>query len=522
MKKEIQGCILCAGMFAGMALPAVAQNTDNAEQINLQGINAQLGNSTLSQEHGPVAGTPRVIDQEPLSGIVSPSFRFIGEEPDVGGPGDVFNVTNVNNYENTVAGNVYSPILSTENVNKLYVDNSLKYITNQFITEITNIKQDIRNVTTIMSGVCEDIQAVQIVIGDLELNGADYEWNAALGEHCGNISWNFDKSILELITNYGYEHGCFDARASLSRSYRYNGENIGHSTWSFAHNNAHSRSVMFKPDGWVDTDNDGRDDDSYTAYKAGYDTGFEICEPDVASPVVTYVETETPILLTRHNYNASKSRKRTGNYYRGPDHNPNRDWQVGDYAYYSGVASTGDGISIDAKITMLANDDNAYVSMSVNSYKNNVLNIYGNSSSDDKEVDFKIEFLNGNNGAPVSLRSTLTTADLDGVNVGKSYGYSEDVIYEKSDISSYSVVSGSDVKVVDLNGRVRASGNGLNDSGSSGETNDQEHWFSVVFEGSSVRFSLSPRTSSSGFGFNGRVMQQNAVITYPDGTVVHQ
>lgn len=534
MKNGMKGYVSALALIVGAATPVFAQETviyssngtPLTANVGTSGINVQLGNeeqrAAQREQELDSADIPRTIDQEPIDGIISPAYRYVESEPGQGGPGDVFNVTNIENYESSVSGSVYSPILSTENVNKLYVDNSLNYLSQQFKTEITNIKQDIQNITNVLSGVCQDMQVVKLALSDFEVNGAEYSWLSALGNQCGNIGWNFDKDLLELITNFGYNHGCSDARASLTVTYRYNGENVGHYSWSFAHDNPHSRSIMYKPAGWSDGNNDGRDDDSWEAYVAGYDAGYESCEPIEQPPTVEYVQTETPILLTRHNYNASKSYKRSGNYYRGPDSRPNRDWQVGDYAYYSGVATTEDGTPIDARITMLANDDGAYVSMSVNSHKNNVINIWGNQYSDDKEVDFKIEFLNGNSGAPLSLRSTLTTADLDGINVGQRGGYSEDVIYEKSDISSYSVVPGSEVKVVDLNGRVRASGNGLNDSGSSGETNDQEHWFSAVFEGSSVRFSLSPRTGSSGFGFNGQVMQQNAIITYPDGTVVRQ
>jgi hypothetical protein len=93
------------------------------------------------------------------------------------------------------------------------------------------------------------------------------------------MDWNFGKSDLELITNFGYEHGCSDAQASLAVTYRYNGEDIGHSSWSFTHNNDHSRGVMYQPNSWTDADFDGRDDDSYAAYLAGYDLGFESCDP---------------------------------------------------------------------------------------------------------------------------------------------------------------------------------------------------------------------------------------------------
>lgn len=534
MKNRMNGCVSALALIVGAAMPAMAEQTVIYSSTGVPltagteraGVQVQLDQTqadavTRAQEI-EAADDARTIDQEPIGTIVSPAYRYVETEPGVGGPGDVFNVTNVENYESTVAGSVYSPVLSTENVNKLYVDNSLNYLTEQFNTEITNIKQDIQNVTVVLSGICQDMEVVKAKLGTVYVNGAEYEWLSALGNQCGNIDWNFDKTVLELIKNYGFNHGCADRRAALEVTYRYNGEDVGHSTWAFAHDNPHSRSVMYQPSGWTDADNDGRDDDSWAAYVEGYDAGYGSCDAVEEAPTVTYVNTETPILLTRNNYNAYKSYKRSGDYYRGSDSRPNRDWQVGDYAYYSGVATTEDGISIDAKITMLANDDRAYVSMSVDSYKNNVLNIWGDSYTDSAEVDFKIEFLNGRTGNPISLRSTLTTADLDGTDVGSYYGYSEDVIYNASDISSYSVVPGSEVLVREQNGRIYASGNGLNDSGAAGETTDQDHWFSAVFEGSSVRFSLSPRTSPSGFGFNGQVMQQNAIITYPDGTVVRQ
>ena len=468
------------------------------------------------------ADPSRTIDQDPIDNIASPIYRYANGAPDSGSAGDVYNVTNIDKYETAVAGNVYAPVLSTENVNKLYVDNSLTYLANTLQTEIFNLRQDIQNMSVFVENVCMDLSAVKTHVGDITVDGETYVWKSALGSDCGSFTWNFDLDFLTMVENEAYNHGCSDAETEAGINYRYNGENQGHSEWSLTHDNPNDRAIMFKPIGWTDTDGDGRDDDGYAAYLAGYDAGYAACSPADEAPTVEWVEIQTPFQIEAVDYNEAKSSKRTGNDYRGPDNKPNRDWQVGDAAYYSGVGMTEDGISIDARITMTANDDDTWIAMAVNSHKDNVINVYGNGNDDWKEVDFMLELLDGGTGLPVSIRSALTTEDLDGHNAGEKNGFSEDVIFDKSEITGYSVVPGANVKLIDSNGRIKASGNALNDNGGSGETEVSEQWFTANFDGSSVKFSLSPRNGSSGFGFSGYVTHQASKITYPDGTVVYE
>ncbi len=103
-----------------------------------------------------LADAARTITQEPIDGLVSPTYRYANEDPETGSGGDVYNVTNVSNYEATVSGSVYSPTLSTEYVNKLYVDNSIKNVIEQYETTVYNLTQDIENLTSVIQFVCED------------------------------------------------------------------------------------------------------------------------------------------------------------------------------------------------------------------------------------------------------------------------------------------------------------------------------------------------------------------------------
>ncbi|HDZ53438.1 hypothetical protein LCGC14_0043830 [marine sediment metagenome] len=458
------------------------------------------------------ADTPRNIDQEPLDDIISPRFRLNDLEPDAGDAGDVYNVTNIEQYENIVAGDVYSPVLSTENVNKLYVDNSITYLQNTFITELTSIQNDIQQISQVLLNLCGDLKVIEDN-HNWQKDGGSYDFLSSLAGNCTGIDWNFEKSKTELIADFGYNQGCSDAQSSLNVTYRYNGEDVGHATWKFAHANPHDRSVMFKPVGWKDEDGDGRDDVSREAYVQGYNDGYQACGGTGSAPdedpgettTITYISTVTPIKLTPANYDRNRSYKKSGRY--SNDYRDYRDWTVGDYAYYRNVTTTSNGDGVDARITMKGNDHGVYVSMSRLSSENNVINLWGTNELDSAKVDFKIEFLDGTTGQPLFVETILTTGDLDG-----EYSNSEDVLYRKSDIESYSVTRGSNVAVREIGSWIIASGKELNNNRGYSEGENQKHWFSVRFKGSSVDFSLSPRDQSSGFGFNGQVISQSTVI----------
>jgi hypothetical protein len=138
---KIKGYVSLAALVAGLASPVVAQ--DNQFGIQYGGGQSAADIAAELAQELENSGDAREIDQEPIDGINAPAYRYVQTEPGVGGPGDMFNVTNIDNYETTVAGSVYSPTLSTENVNKLYVDNTINYLTQSFKTEIFNIKQDV-------------------------------------------------------------------------------------------------------------------------------------------------------------------------------------------------------------------------------------------------------------------------------------------------------------------------------------------------------------------------------------------
>lgn len=491
---------------------AVAQDTSTGESGFQPSSREQTDLTDDIQDLVNNIATPRNIDQDPLDGIISPRFRLNEGEPTAGDAGDVYNVTNIEQYENIVSGDVYSPVLSTENVNKLYVDNSITYLQNTFITEITSIQNDIQQVTQVLLNLCGDLEVIEDN-HNWKKNGEDYSFLSSLAGNCSGIDWNFEKSKVELIADFGYNQGCSDAQSSLNVTYRYNGEDVGHATWKFAHANPHDRGVMFKPAGWKDEDGDGRDDASRAAYIQGYNDGYQACGGTGAAPeenpgettTITYVSTVTPIKLTPGNYDRNRSYKKSGRY--STDYRDYRDWTVGDYAYYKDVTTTASGDGVDARITMKGNDNGVYVSMSRLSSENNVINLWGTTELDSAKVDFNIEFLDGDTGQPLFVETILTTGDLDG-----EQNNSEDVLYRKADIESYSVTRNSNVSAREIGSWVIGSGTALNNNRGYSEGENQEHWFSVRFKGSSVDFSLSPRDQSSGFGFNGEVISQSTVI----------
>lgn len=240
---------------------------------------------------------PREIDQEPGLYIEAPRYRYVDDQPATGDAGDVYNTTDIDNYEQNVAGNVYAPVLSTENVNKLYVDNSVTWLQNYFDTQMTFIKKDIRYITNVLDGVCQDMAVIEDSAADdfWQKNGVSYSFRSALGEDCGGIDWSFDKDIYELFFDLGYNQGCEDTEANLSVTYRYNGEDVGHWQWDFAHDNAHDRAISFKPAFYSDEDGDGRDDDLYENYVAGYNDGYESCGGTVTDPVDDDTTDDDPV-----------------------------------------------------------------------------------------------------------------------------------------------------------------------------------------------------------------------------------
>lgn len=237
---------------------------------------------TSAQAQDVSVDDPRQIQQDPMFGIVSPQYRFQDMEPDSGGAGDVHYITNVTEYEQNVAGNVYSPILSSEYVNKLYVDNSFRSIINNYETQITVLKQDITNITNILEAVCNDMLIIETNGGSGHgnkngwyKNGKAYRFQSALGETCGGIEWKTGFTPYGHILNAGKDDGSTDYAAGNAKSYAaFDGESEPHADWGFLHNVPTDRSVRFKPKRWSDTDGDGRDDKSYDMYRQGYDIGY--------------------------------------------------------------------------------------------------------------------------------------------------------------------------------------------------------------------------------------------------------
>jgi hypothetical protein len=226
------------------------------------------------------ADDAREIDQEPILGILSPQFRYADIEPGAGDAGDIHYVTNVEEYEKNVANNVYSPTLSTEYVNKLYVDNSIRSIVHDYETQIDILKQDITNVTQILEFVCADMTVVAANGNGNKngwyKNGKAYEFNSALGDACGGVDWKSDFTPYGHILNAGKDDGKAHAAAGISKTYAaFDGEAEGHADWGSVHNTPNDRAVRFKPKHWSDEDGDGRDDKSYEMYKRGYDIGYK-------------------------------------------------------------------------------------------------------------------------------------------------------------------------------------------------------------------------------------------------------
>ncbi len=258
-----------------MSLKAILGSAVALSVVLASTVNAQ----TLPEN----ADDPRAIHQDPMYGILSPQYRFQDNEPESGGAGDVHYITNITQYEQNVAGNVYSPILSSEYVNKLYVDNTFRSIINNFESEINVLKQDIVNITQILEGVCNDMLIVETNGGSGHgnkngwyKNGKAYRFESALGEACGGVAWKTGFTPYGHILNAGKDDGAADVAAGIPRNYAaFDGEAEPHVDWGFVHNVPTDRSVRFKPKRWVDTDGDGRDDKSYEMYRQGYDIGYK-------------------------------------------------------------------------------------------------------------------------------------------------------------------------------------------------------------------------------------------------------
>lgn len=519
--------VAVSALFAGAAhAQSVTIYTQSGQAITVDdnAVSAVSDSSGVNTEVDGVAEEVTEVEEAraatvaPVVNLTAPNFRYADEDAVTGGAADVYNVTNIENYETSVAGDVYAPVLSTENVNKLYVDNSIEYIENIFNIQLNTVQQDIQQITQILEGVCMDLSVLDQAY-DWQHNGSSYSFRAALGENCG-VNWTFEKTEDEKIEDYAYNHGCEDANDGKNASPRHNSEHKGHHSWGFSHHNAHDRGIHYKKHGWKDDNNDGRDDATYASYVKGYNSGYNTCggtgtvveettttTPTEPTTVETTVRTETPILLTREKYDPARSFKRSGNY--SLHYRNNYDWYPNDYAYYANVATTNTGVSVDARITLLQNGYNIPVSMSRDSAERNVIQLVGNSYLDGAMAWFKIEFIDSSTGDPLFIETNLTTGDLDG-----EYTNKEDVVYRQSDIIDYSRTSDTNVEVRTNNGYIIASGGALNNPAARGEaeSGNQRHWFSVRFQGSSIEFGLSPRNTTSGFGFNGAVVSEDVII----------
>ncbi len=171
--------------------------------------------------------------------------------------------------------------------------------------------------------------------------------------------------------------------------------------------------------------------------------------------------------------------------------------QIGDSVIYDNVATLAGGGSLSARLTYIANTDTGMpVDLTGGSGAEILLNSGGsnNAAYEDDWATFRLEFIDPITLTPVSINSVATFGDLD----SNSATDEESVRVSANDITGYILSTGSVLNVTNSNGTVTANGSGDNDPA------DEPAWFSIVLDNkTSIEFDASPRTSQSGFTFNG-------------------
>lgn len=178
----------------------------------------------------------------------------------------------------------------------------------------------------------------------------------------------------------------------------------------------------------------------------------------------------------------------------------------GDVAIYENVAQLEDGTWVSGRLVLVETSDRYLnVDLSGGNGSEILLNSgRGSTSSDGGETaTFRLEFFDPATGDPVSINSTATFNDLDRNSVGDV----ESVAVDASSFTGFGTSADTSLEVQNTGSEVVASGTEAN------SPNDQDAWFSAEFESqTSITFTLTTRTTQSGFSMNGDLID-DVVVT---------
>ncbi|MBU2866288.1 Hint domain-containing protein [Pacificibacter marinus] len=184
----------------------------------------------------------------------------------------------------------------------------------------------------------------------------------------------------------------------------------------------------------------------------------------------------------------------------------NNNADPGDSAIYAKVAQLDDGTWISGRLILVETSDRSLnVDLSGGNGSEILLNGGKGSSSHDggETATFRLEFFNPTTGEAVSINSTATFNDLDRNSVGDV----ESVSVDSSSFTGFGTSSDTSLEVTNTGSEVIASGTETNNP------SDQDAWFSAEFENqTSITFTLTTRTTQSGFSMNGDLID-DVVVT---------
>ncbi len=182
----------------------------------------------------------------------------------------------------------------------------------------------------------------------------------------------------------------------------------------------------------------------------------------------------------------------------------------GDSVVYRDVATLEDGTSVSGRLVLVSvSNDNMPVDISGGPGFEILLNsgASGNAGFAGETATFRMEFFvpsspNATTGTPIALNSTTTFNDLD----RNTNGTVETVQVDGNSFSQFGVADDTSLAVTTTGGTVTASGGEFN------SPDDQDAWFSAEFENREfIEFTLSPRSTQSGFSMNGDLIDDAVV-----------
>lgn len=184
----------------------------------------------------------------------------------------------------------------------------------------------------------------------------------------------------------------------------------------------------------------------------------------------------------------------------------NNNAQPDDFAIYRNVAQLDDGTWVSGRLVFVESSDPG---LNVDLSGGNGFEILLNSGRGATRTDggetatFRLEFFDPATGDPVSLNSTATFNDLDRNSVGDA----EAVSVDASSFTAFGTSSDTSLDVTNSGSEVVAAGTEANNP------SDQDAWFSAEFENqTSIEFTLTTRTTQSGFSMNGDLIDDAVVV----------